>query len=279
MQTLSRAVTLASVLALAGALAGSGDVSSHLRPIHFEKGKTSAVLQGTLPLPKVDETAPQEYSLHARAGQVMTIRFTGLDQGAAFSVSCPGGGKLNAGRSAVFSSRLPVSGDYRVTVERRRDGAPAVRDPIVHDLAVPYALEVGIAGKPGPVEPRGVTGFYQPAKSDFPHLEVLEQPDGQVKFVLYTQGGGVVANGPAQTREISGTVPLRNGTAVHQVGSCKRTLSFARNGVRVAEEGECGAREDLATFDGAYRKVSPCGDPTTAGEAVEGAQALPKVVS
>jgi hypothetical protein len=277
MQTLSRAVILASVLALAGALAGSGDVSSHPRPIHFEKGKTSAVLQGTLP--RVDATAPQEYFLHARAGQVMTIRFTGLDQGAAFSVSCPGGGKLNAGRSAVFSSRLPVSGDYRVTVERRREGDPAARGPAVRDPAVPYALEVGIAGKPGPVEPRGVTGFYQLGKSEFPQLEVLEQPDGQVKFVLYTQGGGVVANGPAQTREISGTVPLRNGTAVHQVGSCKRTLSFARNGVRVAEEGECGAKENLATFDGAYRKVSPCADPTTAGEAVEGSPALPRVVS
>ena len=62
----------------------------------------------------------------------------------------------------------------------------------------------------------------------------------------------------------------------HQVGACKRTLSFSRNGVRILEEGRCGAQEDLATFDGAYRKVSPCGNPAlpaipaTAGQAVEG---------
>jgi hypothetical protein len=241
---------------------GWGDVS-HPRPIHFGKGKASALLQGTLP--KVDDaapqTAPQEYLLHASAGQVMTIRFTGLDQGAGFSISCPGGGSLDVGRSPVWSSVLPVSGDYRVVVERRRQGAPAV----------PYALEVGVAGKPGPVESHGVTGFYQFGKSGFPSLEVLELPEGQIKFILYTQWGGVVKNGPAQTREISGTVPLRDGTAVHQVEGCKRTLSFTRNGVRVLEEGQCGAKEDLATFDGAYRKVSPCGNPampakpTTAG--------------
>jgi hypothetical protein len=271
MPTLRRALMLAALLALIGALVSWGDVTSQPRPIHFEKGKASAVVQGILL--KVDDAAPrtaapQEYLLHARAGQVMTIRFTGLDQGAAFSISCPGGGSLDVGRSPVWSSVLPVSGDYRVVVERRRQGAPVV----------PYALEVGVAGKAGPVEPRGVTGFYylgkaQLGKPGFPSLEVLELPEGQIKFVLYTQWGGQVNNAPAQTREISGTVPLRDGTAVHQVGACKRTLSFSRNGVRILEEGRCGAQEDLATFDGAYRKVSPCGNPAmpaTPGQAVEG---------
>lgn len=259
MQTLSRALVLASILVLAVARVGSGDVSSHPRAIRFEKGKTSALLQGTLP--KVDETTPQEYSLHARAGQVMTIRFTGLDQGAALSVSCPGGGRLSIGRSPVWSSTLPVSGDYTLTVDRKREGGPIV----------PYALEVGVAGKPGPAVPaRGVTGFYQYGRSGFPSLEVLELPDGQVKFLFYAQWGGTVGNGPSHIREVSGTVPLRNGTAVHQVESCKRTLTFARSGVRVAEEGECGAQENLVTFEGAYRKVSPCADPATVSQAVAG---------
>jgi hypothetical protein len=266
MPTLRRALMLAAVLALVGALVSLGDVTSQPRPIHFGKGKASAFLQGFLP--KIDDAAPQaaapqEYLLHARAGQVMTIRFTGLDQGAAFSISCPGGGSLDVGRSPIWSSVLPVSGDYRVVVERRRQGAPVV----------PYALEVGVAGKPGPVEPRGVTGFYQLGKAAFPSLEVLELPEGQIKFALYTQWGGIVRNGPAQTREISGTVPLRDGTAVHQVEGCKRTLTFTRNGVRILEEGRCGAQENLATFDGAYRKVSPCGNPAkpaTANPAVDG---------
>ena len=264
MPTLRRALLVAAVLTLVGALVGWGDVASRPRTIHFGKGKASALLQGTLS--KADAaapqiTAPQEYLLHARAGQVMTIRFTGLDQGAAFSISCPGGGSLDVGRSPVWSSVLPVSGDYRVVVERRRQGAPVV----------PYALEVGVAGKAGPVEaPRGVTGFYQVGKAGFPSLEVLELPEGQIKFTLYTQWGGVVKNGPAQTREISGTVPLRDGAAVHQVEGCKRTLTFTRNGVRILEEGQCGAKENLASFDGAYRKVSPCANPSTAGPAVEG---------
>jgi hypothetical protein len=267
MPTLRRALLVAAVLTLVGALVGLGDVISHPRPIHFAKGKASALLQGLLP--KVDEAAPQtaaapqEYLLHARAGQVITIHFTGLDQGAAFSISCPGGGRMDVGRSPLWSSVLPVSGDYRVVVERRREGAPVV----------PYALEVGVAGRPGPVESHGVTGFYQFGKSGYPSLEVLELPEGQIKFVLYSQSGGVVANGPAQIRQISGIVPLRDGTAVHQVAGCKRTLSFTRNGVRILEEGECGAKENLATFDGAYRKVSPCGypaKPTTAGQAVVG---------
>jgi hypothetical protein len=267
MPTLRRALLVATVLTLAGALVGLGDVTSHPRPIHFGKGKVSALVQGILP--KADDAAPesaapQEYLLHARAGQVMTIRFTGLDQGAAFSISCPGGGSLDVGRSPVWSSVLPVSGDYRVVVERRRQGAPVV----------PYALEVGVAGKAGPVELHGVTGFYQLGKGTYPNLEVLELPAGQIKFVLYTQWGGLVRNGPAQTREISGTVPLHDGTAVHQVGACKRTLSFNRNGVRILEEGQCGAQENLATFDGAYRKVSPCGNPAlpaTATPAEDGA--------
>jgi hypothetical protein len=263
MPTLRRALLVAAVLALVGALVGLGDVISHPRPIHFEKGKASALLQGILP--KVDDTAPQaaapqEYLLHARAGQVMTIHFTGLDQGAAFSISCPGGGRMDVGRSPLWSSVLPVSGDYRVVVERRREGAPVV----------PYALEVGVAGKPGPVESHGVTGFYQFGKSGYPSLEVLELPEGQIKFVLYSQSGGVVANGPAQIRQISGTVPLRDGTAVQKVEGCKRTLSFTRNGVRILEEGQCGAKENLATFDGAYRKVSPCANPKASGQAVVG---------
>jgi hypothetical protein len=124
---------------------------------------------------------------------------------------------------------------------------------------------VGVAGKPAPVAPRGVTGFYQYGKAGFPSLEVLEQPDGRVRFVFYAEWGGVVENGPARIREVSGTVPLQNGTAVHQVGACKRTMAFAPNGVRISEEGECGAKTNLVTFDGAYRKVSPCASPVTPG--------------
>ncbi|HEY0510879.1 MAG TPA: hypothetical protein VGH73_03185 [Thermoanaerobaculia bacterium] len=251
MRTSLRVAALASVLALAGVLAGSGNVHSRPQEIRFEKGRTSATLQGTL-TPASGATTPQAYTLHARAGQVMTIRFAGLDQGASFSVICPHGGRLDAGRSSLWSTTLPVSGDYTVAVERKREGG-----------TVPYALEVGVAGKAAPVPPRGVTGFYQFGKSGFPSLEALELPDGQVKFVFYAEGGGVMENGPARSREISGTVPLRNGTAVHQVEGCKRTMTFARNGVRVSEEGECGTKENGLAFDGAYRKVSPCANPVT----------------
>src|SRR5438270_6503852 len=106
MKTFRRVLTLVSVLTLAGSLAGSGNVSSRPREIRFEKGKTSTTLQGTLtaggetaPLPSSDE-----YSLHSEAGQVMTIRFAGLDPGASFSVLCPHGGKLETGRSTSWSS-------------------------------------------------------------------------------------------------------------------------------------------------------------------------------
>jgi hypothetical protein len=256
MKTFRRVVALASVLTLAGALAGSGNVSSRPREVRFEKGRTSATLQGTLTAggEAVPSPPSQEYSLHAEAGQVMTIRFAGLDPGASFSVLCPHGGKLEAGRSTSWSSVLPVSGDYTVRIEKKKEPAP-----------IPYALEVGVAGKPAPVAPRGVTGFYQYGKAGVPSLEVLEQPDGRVKFAFYAEWGGMVQNGPARVREVSGTAPLQNGTAVHQVGACKRTMAFTPNGVRISEEGECGAKTNLATFDGAYRKVSPCGNPTTRG--------------
>src|SRR4051794_20667843 len=129
MKTVLRAVILIAILALAGALAGSGNVSSRPQTIHFEKGRTSALLQGTLT--GTDVTALREYSLKGRAGQVMTIRFTGLEQGAGYSVYCPHGGKLDLGRSPVWSSTLPVSGDYTVVIEKKKEGEP-----------VPYALEV-----------------------------------------------------------------------------------------------------------------------------------------
>lgn len=253
MKTVLRAVILTAVLALTGALVGSGNVSSHPQAIHFGKGRTSTLLQGILA--KAAAAAPHEYSLRGQEGQVLTIRFTGLDQGASYSVYCPHGGRLDLGQSPVLSSTLPVSGDYTVVIEKKKEGEP-----------VPYALEVGIAGKAGPVAPRGITGFYQFNKSGFPTLEARELPDGQVRFVFYAQWGGREETGPAHVHEVSGTVPLRNGVAVQKVEDCKRTMTFTRTGVRVAEEGTCAAQENLFSFDGAYRKVSPCASPVTLQE-------------
>jgi hypothetical protein len=47
-------------------------------PIRFEKGKTSAVVQGTVEV-SAGEAAMPAYTLRAAAGQTMTVRFTATE--------------------------------------------------------------------------------------------------------------------------------------------------------------------------------------------------------
>lgn len=122
-----------------------------------------------------------------------------------------------------------------------------------------YTLEVGVTGKPRPVTVRGVTGTYH--RSDDSSLEVLELPDGRIKFHLtaFHKGLNWKEYGP-NLGEASGLVPLRNGTARYEDEVCKLRFQFGKDSVEIHQEGDCDFGHNV-TAGGSYRKTSRCAAP------------------
>jgi hypothetical protein len=238
---------LAWLLALAIPLVLSAQDEAPPKPIRFEKGKTSAVVRGTLTLHD-GWTEPVTYSLRAAAGQVMKVRFVSEDEKAWYSVACPGNGGTNSRKTPLWTYTLPESGEYRIAVGSEGDAK-----------SIPYTLEVEVAGKPHPVKVRGVTGTYQ--REDDSFVEAVELPDGQVRFYLqaYWKGPNWKEYGP-NLGEVSGTVPLKNGKAVYRDEDCTLDLAFDKTTLRITEKGDCGFGHSV-TAEGTYRKTSACAAP------------------
>lgn len=212
--------------------------------IQFEKGRSSAVLKGTAPGLTENYPGPREYVLKASAGQVMTVRFAG--DGASYSVSCPGEGRTDAG-AAEWSMTLAEAGDYTIRV----DGTG--------EKEAPFSLEVGVTGKPKPVEVRGVTGTYR--REDDSSLEVVELPGGKVKFALeaFWKGPQWEEYGP-NLGSANGEAPLVKGVAVYREEECRLTMRFSSGKVEIEQAGNCGFGHNV-TADGSYRRTSVCAAP------------------
>jgi len=83
------------------------------RRVRFERGRTSAVLKGT-----VSHGREAVYVLNARAGQTLIVHVstTSPNHDVVFSIKSPGGGDLTDDIGTDFSGELPSSGDYRIAV-------------------------------------------------------------------------------------------------------------------------------------------------------------------
>jgi hypothetical protein len=80
-----------------------------VRRINFQRGRTTAVVQGT-----VKRGISHDYLLRARRGQGMTVHLAaGREVG--FEVITPGG-QYMSGFAQDWSGYLPQSGDYRINV-------------------------------------------------------------------------------------------------------------------------------------------------------------------
>ena len=111
--------------ALRVALAQRG--SSLVRRISFPRGRTTAILQGT-----IKRGVSHDYLLRARGGQAMAVHLASqADMG--FEIITPGRQYLS-GYTRDWSGYLPQSGDYRINV----------LPPTTTNAAVGYTLEVTV---------------------------------------------------------------------------------------------------------------------------------------
>jgi hypothetical protein len=103
----SALLLIALVLPAGLALAQRG--TSIVSRISFARGRTTAVLTGT-----VHRGMSHDYLLKTRAGQNMSVHLTARG-GVSFDILTPGGDS-SAQYSKDWSGDLPESGDYRINV-------------------------------------------------------------------------------------------------------------------------------------------------------------------
>lgn len=189
---------------------------------------------------------PTPISLKASAGQRMTVRFTSPEPEAAYAVACPGNGSTDAGDSP-WSFELPEAGDYRITVS----GYAASK-------SFPYTLEVGVEGKPHPVEPKGLTGTYGLVEDPDSTIEILQLPDGRLRFHLLAlwKGANWKEYGP-NIGEASGVVKLEKNRAVYREDECVLKMTFAGDTVKIDQTGDCYFGHNVEA-SGTYRRMSLC---------------------
>lgn len=103
------AAVFAVLLVAAGALG-----QQHYKRVKFPRGRTTAVLKGTVP----SAEDALNYALTARAGQTMTVHVTSPKGNARFSVYREGLENPLEGANTVkdWSGPLPDDGDYVITV-------------------------------------------------------------------------------------------------------------------------------------------------------------------
>jgi len=249
-----RATALIGLLLLLALSAAAQDDDA--QRIRFEKGKSSAEIRGTLAAGgEMLET--DAYLLKAGAGQRMTIRFSSPEPEATYAVSCPGNGTMDAGASVTspWTFDLPEPGDYRITVSGPYDAKKSI----------PYTLEVAVEGKPHPVAPQGLTGTYGLIEDPDSTIEILQLPDGRLRFKLLALWKGMnwKEYGP-NIGEAEGVVELKKDRALYKEEDCVLAMTFAGGTVKIDQQGDCGFGLNVSA-DGTYRRMSLCATPE-AGE-------------
>jgi hypothetical protein len=255
MQNLSRRVALAFALTLTAVFVAAAEPeNSGGQEIRFERGHTSATVRGAIHIAGRNEAHGLEYRVRAAAGQIMTLRFKGVEQGASYNVFCPGGGGMEA-EPPEATLLLPESGEYQIQLHAHTEKA----------AEVPYEMEVAVTGKPHPVKVRGVTGTYQRSGEQDATLEVVETPGGKLRFhfdATWNPPGVSPDAGAANIGLLGGTATLRKGKAVYQEGGYTMTMTFVKDGsLSIEEAGGVGIFGYNVTARGDYSRSSLCAGP------------------
>ncbi len=253
-----KAVALAPMFVFALTLAAADSAEPPPQRIQFEKGKSSATIRRTLKV-EGDDVETHEYRLRAGAGQVLTVRLETAEPKADSNLMCPGTGNdlaYYSGKS--WSLTLPESGDYTITIYG--NGAKA---------SFPYTLEVGVEGKPHPVQPQGLTGTWTFAKGSSDNsIQIRESPPGKLRFAVSAvwKGANWKESGP-HTGDIGGSVDVHNGKAVFKdaEADCILEMTFSGGKLEVKQKGSCGFGMNVYA-DGTYKRASLCADPELAEE-------------
>ncbi|HET9211861.1 MAG TPA: hypothetical protein VFR03_15765 [Thermoanaerobaculia bacterium] len=246
MRMTGRALACVVLLALASA-AGAEEV-------HFEKGKSSTLLRGTIHLKGGWDTGAPTYELRAAEGQTLTVRFKG-DPGASYSVFCPAGAGTESG-AAEWSSVLPESGLFSIHLQGRGERET--------EKALAYELEVAVTGRPHKVAVPGVTGTYTRDGEQDGTLEVIEMPGGKLRFHwdgTWNPPGASPDEGRANLGTLGGTATIRKGKAVYREKGYTMTMVFARDGSLVIREDGSPPFGMNVTARGEYVRISRCAGP------------------
>jgi hypothetical protein len=249
MPSLRKIAALAPLAALVCSLAFAETGEPVPQRIQFDKGKSSATIHKTLRI-QGDDFETHAYKLKASAGQVLSVRFESSEPNASYHVTCPGNGNAGAqGKAWLFT--MPQSGDYTITV----DGYGATK-------SFPYTLEVGIEGKPHPVETKGLTGTWALVADPDTSIEIKDE-NSKLRFAVHALWKGMnwKEYGP-NIGEIGGTVEVHNGKAMFKDAEVECTLGMTFKGDKldVTQEGSCGFGHNV-NADGAYKRTSVCAAP------------------
>ncbi len=138
--------TIIALFAILSTTAFADDVKRER--VKFQAGASEATLKAS-----IKGYDSYEYTLGAKAGQVMTISFKSDNASNYFNVMPPGGGEaLFVGSSAAdpnsFTGTLPADGDYVVQVYLMRNAAR--RDEVAN-----YTITIGIGAATGATPPEG----------------------------------------------------------------------------------------------------------------------------
>ena len=122
-----RVVVMMLALGLLAGLANAQRGTSVVRRINFQRGRTTAVVQGT-----IKRGVSHDYLLRASAGQGMAVHLASRGD-VGFEIYTPSGQYLT-GYTRDWSGYLPESGDYRINV----------LPPTATSAPASYTLEVTI---------------------------------------------------------------------------------------------------------------------------------------
>jgi hypothetical protein len=110
------------ILGLVLLIAGSATAQSITQRVRFARGRTTAVLKGS-----VVRGTQNRYILGARAGQTMIVHISSREKNAVFTILGPDATALAGTEEGVdatdWTGELPLSGDYTVWVSPSRGNA------------------------------------------------------------------------------------------------------------------------------------------------------------
>jgi hypothetical protein len=127
--TLRKAAWLACAAFLLCCFAHDASAQRRPVPVHFDKGRTTAVLKGS-----ADNANGVTYVFAAKKGQTMTVQLTSPGGLAIFSVTEPGGPLEGALEVKDWTGELPSTGTYLLAVWNKRK----------RGRLVPYTLELTV---------------------------------------------------------------------------------------------------------------------------------------
>lgn len=113
MRTINKYIASVLVMVLPALICGAQETSA--RRVKFERGRTSAVLRGS-----IVNDSQDLYVLGAKAGQQMTVHLTSATKGAKFDLQYRQDkaalAHMDAEGTVDWEGELPVTGDYVISV-------------------------------------------------------------------------------------------------------------------------------------------------------------------